>query len=255
MRFSSPREDAKRRDFTINGMFYDPIAGEVIDYVGGRRDLARGVVRTIGRADERFAEDYLRMIRAARFAVRLGFRVAPATAEAVRRHAGRIVEISGERVFDELSKMLAAATAADALRLMAKLALARHVLPELYDGGRPAWAAAVRRVAAVARRRDLELSLAALLGDLPAGAIVRIVRRWGGSNALRVGLKWLSAHGEQWRRVEAMSAAEFRRLAGEDRFERLRVLWRVRRRGACGILGSRHGACVRSPAAWRCRRG
>ncbi len=134
VRFSSPREDALRRDFTINGMFYDPIAGRLIDYVGGRADLERGVVRTIGPPEARFGEDYLRLIRAVRFAARFGFAIEPETAAAVRRFAPRIASVSGERIYDELGKMLTREGGAAALRCMHSLGLARPVLPELFAG-------------------------------------------------------------------------------------------------------------------------
>ena len=233
VRFSSPEEDARRRDFTINGMFYDPLAGEVIDYVGGRRDLAGRVIRTIGNPDERFAEDYLRMLRAVRFAVRLDFAVAPATAAAIRRHAHRIVAISGERIFDELSKMLSAPSAGRALGLMGELRLLRHVLGEVCEV--PGMADAARqRVGAVARRKDLTLAMGALLGDLPRRTIASMIRRWGASNDLCGALQWLAAHADDWRDVGRMSLAEFRRLAGHGQFPRLRVLWRLRERAECG---------------------
>ena len=241
VRFASPREDALRRDFTVNGMFYDPEADEVIDYVGGREDLAARVVRTIGRADERFAEDYLRMLRAARFAVRLGFRIAPATAAAVRKRAGRIVAISGERVFDELSKMLSRPSAARAMRQMRDLKLARHVLPELFEPKR-LWPGALRRVAAVAKRKDLTLTLAALFADLDPKQIGPMIRRWGASNELRDALRWLTCHVDDWRMAEDMPLADFRRLAGHGQFHRLRTLWRVREKRAGG------GRCARRVA-------
>jgi len=227
VRFTSPREDALRRDFTVNGMFYDPIAGEVIDHVGGRRDLAAGIVRTIGRADRRFAEDYLRMLRAVRFAVRLGFRIAPATAAAVRKHAGRIAAISGERILDELSKMLSLPSAAEALRRMERLDLAPHVLPELFAPER-LWPEALRCVAAVSKRKDLTLTLAALFADVEASRTAARIRRWGGSNELRNALKWLAGHAEDWRTAGEMPLAAFRRLAGHGQFDRLRALWRAR---------------------------
>ncbi|HUS93232.1 MAG TPA: CCA tRNA nucleotidyltransferase [Phycisphaerae bacterium] len=236
VRFSSPREDALRRDFTINGMFYDPVADEVIDYVGGRKDLAAGVVRTIGRADERFAEDYLRMLRAVRFAVRLGFRIAPATAAAVRRHAGKIVGISGERIYDELSKMLSGPSAAKALRRMEQLHLAAAVLPELF-GDEALWPAAVARVEIVAARKDLVLTLAALLAELPGVRIDAVVRRGGASNELREALKWLGGHLGDWRLVATLPLPGFRRLAGSDHFERLRALWRAQERIETGGRG------------------
>ena len=105
--FATAEEDAKRRDFTINGLFMDPLDGDkVIDHVGGRADLDAKLIRAIGNPDERFAEDHLRLLRAVRFAARLGFRVEAATADAIRRHASDVQLISPERVGDELRRML-----------------------------------------------------------------------------------------------------------------------------------------------------
>ena len=101
--FSTPEEDAKRRDFTINGLFEDPESGEVIDHVGGRADLAAGVLRAIGDPAARFAEDSLRLMRAVRFAVTLGFDIEPATWAAMVDHADGLQRISPERIRDELS--------------------------------------------------------------------------------------------------------------------------------------------------------
>ena len=100
--FTGPAEDARRRDFTINGMFYDPAEKYVIDYVNGRADLKKRIVRTIGPADDRFAEDYLRMLRAVRFSTQLGFAVDRSTKSAVRKNAQKITAISGERIAAEL---------------------------------------------------------------------------------------------------------------------------------------------------------
>ncbi len=224
VRFSSPQEDAERRDFTINGMFYDPIADEVIDYVGGRADLKSGVIRTIGDPDRRFAEDYLRMIRAVRFATRLGFSIAPETAEAVRKHAPKITSISGERIFDEMSKMLSHKSAARSLALLGELGLAGSILPELFrtEGQ---WKRAEARAECVAARCDMVLSLGALLAGLEPNAIPNIVRRWGASNQLRNSLKFFSAHLDGWRKAADCALADFKRLMASRDFDRLRRLW------------------------------
>jgi len=225
--FSTPREDAMRRDFTINGMFYDPLSDEVIDYVGGRADLRRNVLRTIGSPSDRFAEDYLRMLRAVRFAVRLDFHVDEATVAGIKSHAGQIVAISGERIYDELSRMLAGPDAAKALRMLDELQLARQVLGELYE--KPTlWPDAVRRVERVQGRKDLVLALAALLSDLPGGSIRKIVRRWGASNELRDALVWMAGHRDGWGNAERIALCQFKRLMSNASFDRLRQLWRVR---------------------------
>ena len=106
VKFTSPIEDAKRRDFTINAMFYDPLQKEVIDYVDGRADLEKRIVRTVGIPKERFDEDYLRMLRAVRFSAQLGFGIEPKTWSAVCANAKNIVRISGERIAMELEGIL-----------------------------------------------------------------------------------------------------------------------------------------------------
>jgi poly(A) polymerase len=108
--FSTPQHDAQRRDFTINGLFYDPLNDRVIDYVDGQADLSRGIVRAIGNPSRRFAEDYLRLLRGVRFAARFGFVIEPDTAHAITYHAPRLADIAAERVTDELRRMLGAPT-------------------------------------------------------------------------------------------------------------------------------------------------
>jgi poly(A) polymerase len=129
--YSSPEEDARRRDFTINGMFFDPLEDTLIDYVGGAADLQNKVLRAIGDPSERFAEDKLRLLRAVRFATRFGLALDPATADAVRAMAGQITVVSAERIADELRKLLTDPRRADGLRLMDSVGLVAPVLPEL----------------------------------------------------------------------------------------------------------------------------
>ena len=129
--FSSAREDALRRDFTINGMFFDPLAGRLLDYVGGQEDLRARVLRAIGDPRSRFTEDKLRMLRAIRFATRFELTLDPATAEAVREMAPQVRVVSAERIADELRKLLVDPHRARGLRLFMDLGLAAAVLPEL----------------------------------------------------------------------------------------------------------------------------
>lgn len=225
--FSTPRDDAERRDFTINGMFYDPLSEEVIDYVGGRGDLAAGVIRTIGSPRQRFAEDYLRMLRAVRFATRLGFRLEADTAAAIRRTAPRIAEISGERIADEMTRMLAEPSAVEALQQLRELRLARQVLPEFFDSN-DVWPMAMRRVEAIAAKKDPILTIGALLMNLSAGAIRRLVKRWGASNELRDALLYFSTHRHAWRKAADMNLAGLKRILAGKQFDRLRTLWAIR---------------------------
>jgi len=105
--FSSAQADAQRRDFTVNGLFFDPIAQKLHDWVGGEGDLRAKTIRTIGAPEERFAEDHLRLLRAVRFAAQLGFEIEPQTFAAVRKLAPKIERISAERIRDELIKLFA----------------------------------------------------------------------------------------------------------------------------------------------------
>jgi poly(A) polymerase len=127
VQFTTAEEDAKRRDFTINGLFLDPIENRVIDYVGGQDDIKARRLRAIGNADERFAEDHLRLLRAVRFASRFDFEIESQTADAIRAHAHQLPRISPERIADELRRMLTAPTRAGAWRLLWDLNLLRQV--------------------------------------------------------------------------------------------------------------------------------
>ena len=132
VRFSQdPREDVARRDFTINGMLLDPVSGEVLDFVGGRKDLEAKIVRAIGDPERRFAEDKLRMLRAVRFAARLEYAIEPGTFAAIQKLAGEISAVSRERVRDELTRMLTEGHARRAFLLLDESGLLREVLPEI----------------------------------------------------------------------------------------------------------------------------
>jgi poly(A) polymerase len=124
-------EDVQRRDFTINGLLLDPVTGEVLDYVGGRKDLAAGIIRTIGDPDRRFIEDKLRMLRAVRFAARFSYEIDPATMKAIQKLAPQIHQVSRERVRDELTKMLTEGRARQAFLLLDETRLMHEVLPEI----------------------------------------------------------------------------------------------------------------------------
>lgn len=131
--FSTPEEDAKRRDFTINGLFENPATGEVVDHVGGRADLAARLLRAIGDPAARFAEDSLRLMRAVRFAVALGFDFDHATWRAVCDHADGLSRVSPERIRDEFSRMIVLPDRARALQLLVDSGLLGQFLPEALD--------------------------------------------------------------------------------------------------------------------------
>lgn len=139
VRFSSdPREDVLRRDFTINGLLLDAVAYEsgdrledcVLDFVAGRHDLRDGIVRAIGEPEQRFAEDKLRMLRAVRFAARLGFRIERRTFAAIERHAAEVKQVSAERIRDELTLILTEGHARRGFELLDATGLLAQVMPE-----------------------------------------------------------------------------------------------------------------------------
>lgn len=128
--FSSAEEDAKRRDFTMNGMFYDPLAKEVIDFVGGRTDLEQKLVRAIGDPAQRFEEDRLRMLRAVRFATALDFNIDSLTWDALAAKASAIREISAERIREELVRIFLSAHRLRGFDLLDRSGLLEAILPE-----------------------------------------------------------------------------------------------------------------------------
>jgi len=155
--FAGAREDAARRDFTVNGMFYDPIEKQVLDFVGGREDLEKRLLRTIGNPDERFSEDYLRMLRAVRFAVKLDFAVDPAAWASIQKHAQRITVISAERIAMELEQILTHRAREQGVRLLIDSGLAGAIFP-VYAGEKAQFS--VNVLAHLPAATDFGLSLA-----------------------------------------------------------------------------------------------
>ena len=129
--FSTPRLDAERRDFTINGMFFDPLREEVIDYVGGRADLEARVLRAIGDPAQRFREDRLRLLRAVRFAATFDLQIDPSTWQAVRENAAQIHVVSAERIREELVRIFTHPTRVRGFDLLDASGLMREILPEI----------------------------------------------------------------------------------------------------------------------------
>lgn len=168
--FSTPEFDAQRRDFTINGLFLDPTTGAVHDYVGGRADLAAGIVRAIGVPAMRFGEDHLRMLRAVRFAAAFGFALDPETRQAIEAMRHLVTTVSAERIAAELRAMVTRPGARRALALLDDTGLAREILPEVAPAEEPGnaqrraadrWAAAATIIEAL-DEPELGTALAAL---------------------------------------------------------------------------------------------
>jgi poly(A) polymerase len=177
--FCSAREDAMRRDFTINGLFLDPRSGEVHDFVGGRADLAAGIVRAIGVPAMRFAEDHLRMLRAVRFTAFFDFVLEHETRAAIERMAHLVTTVSAERIAAELRAMVSRTGRRRAVELLDETGLAREVVPELTpksDSGRQAW----RQQTAVIGALDepsLPQAIAVLGAERPAAVLASVSAR------------------------------------------------------------------------------
>lgn len=169
VQFSTPQMDAQRRDFTINGMFLDPITDEILDYVEGKRDLDLRLLRAIGEPRQRFSEDKLRLLRAARFASTLGFDIEPETEEAAIAMADQIVVVSAERIKVELENMLTAPSRRDALKQLQKLGLLLPIFGELASGilETSAWDLTARVLGSLGERISFSLALAGLLASRP----------------------------------------------------------------------------------------
>jgi poly(A) polymerase len=175
--FSSPKEDALRRDFTVNGMFFDPLKSQVIDYVGGQQDLHARILRAIGDPGQRFREDKLRLLRAIRIATRFELTIDPATAFAIAAMAPEITVVSAERIAKELRELLVHPRRVRGLTLLLDLGLAKPILPEIVPmrglpQGSPhqpsgdLWEHVLRVMDLLGLEPSFPLALAALLHDV-----------------------------------------------------------------------------------------
>jgi poly(A) polymerase len=159
VKFSTAAEDASRRDFTINGMFYNPLKKEVIDYVDGQADLKAKIVRTIGKPTERFSEDYLRMLRAIRFSTQLDFEIEPLTWSAICTNSANIAHISGERISIELEGILVNPNRSAGTSLLFDSELAEAIFPGLLSKHRKI---AIEVLGQLREKIDFPLALAGL---------------------------------------------------------------------------------------------
>jgi hypothetical protein len=243
--FSTAREDALRRDFTMNGLFFDPLKNEVLDYVGGRADLAARVVRAIGNPFERFAEDKLRLLRAVRFASTFDFQLDAVTAAAVRQEAASITIVSAERIAAELRKILVPASRARGVALLHELGLLAAVLPEshalfphdrdsadtpAHDAPPAGWWPATLRVLDALHEPTFRVAVAALLWGIhaqdpePPRQIAGIGARWRLSNHEADGAAWLLTHEPLLRRATTLSWPVLQRILIAEMIDELLLL-------------------------------
>lgn len=226
--FSNPREDARRRDFTINGMFYDPIADQVQDHVGGRADLESHIIRAIGEPEQRFAEDHLRLLRAARFAARLGFEIEPATWGAMCHHAAEITRISPERIRMELEMILSHPSRASGVEILQRAGILRHLWPgaNLLDGDGERIVAVL---AALPESARYELGLAGLLHPLSRKQLNKACRALRCSNETQAVVGWLVDRQDVPADPGTVTLADLKRLMAHEAFDELLALFVAKR--------------------------
>jgi putative nucleotidyltransferase with HDIG domain len=186
--FTNAEEDAKRRDFTINGMFYDPITEKLYDYVGGQKDLEEHLVRFIGDPHERILEDHLRILRAVRFKSTLNFQYHPETYQAILKHSKLADEVSAERLRDELNKMMLSEHNLDGWEDLLETGILEEVLPEVYAMKGVAqpyqyhhegdvWAHAKQSLGSISKYASINLRWATFLHDVGKPVTFKLAER------------------------------------------------------------------------------
>lgn len=234
--FSTPEEDAQRRDFTINGMFYDPIEQKVHDYVGGEKDLSLGVIRAIGDPHDRVREDKLRMLRAIRFAATLDFELDETTAAAITEMAADIHAVSVERISQELKRMLVDRHRMRAMRLAQEVGLLAEFLPEIKTNAddESAWDVTLQMLHLL-QEPSFELAAAALFHGLPPSAngagdaAARLCKRLRLSNQETDRIAWLLENRSELHSAPDLPLSRLKRLAAHSGFDELHALVRVER--------------------------
>src|SRR5436190_1563451 len=212
--FTDARQDVLRRDFTINGLLYDPIGKEVIDYVNGRADIEAKIVRAIGDPRARFEEDKLRILRAVRFGARLGYEIQRATWGAVRAMVPKVHQVSSERIREELSRNLTEGQAARGFRLLDESGLREEILPELE------WTPHIERsLGFVNKGGEADFAMGVLLHHTPVAGVQKIVDRLKFSRAEMQHIISLVENLPRFSEVRQMSMAKLKRFFRLNRFE------------------------------------
>jgi tRNA nucleotidyltransferase/poly(A) polymerase len=216
--FTDARQDALRRDFTINGMFYDLLNDKVIDYVSGQKDLERGVIRAIGHPEDRIAEDHLRMLRAIRFTSRLEFQIDKKTFQAIQKQAAKITKVSSERIMMELGKIFTDPQRFTGLQLALESSLLKHVFTEMTG---KQIQAGMETVAALPRQCSLALALSAFLVEVTPDKVSITCRQLKTSNDLRKQTVWLVENRGQLLELIPLSKGRLKQWLAKPLFEPL----------------------------------
>lgn len=212
--FTDAKQDVLRRDFTINGLLYDPISNEIIDYVGGQTDIQAKLVRAIGDPGARFEEDKLRILRAVRFGARLGYQIEPRTWQAVAAMAPSIHQVSSERIREEVCRILTEGRAARGFRLMEESGLRREIFPEVEWTGHIEASLRFLKPGALA-----DFGMGVLLHHTVVSSAATIVERLKFSRAEMHHILALIGNLPQFSRVGQMPVAEMKRFFRLNRFE------------------------------------
>ena len=195
--YTDAREDAIRRDFTINGMFFDPVSNQLIDYVDGKADIECKVIRAIGDPEERIDEDKLRMLRAVRFAATFDFEIEAKTLAAIQKHAADISVVSAERIGAEMRRMLTHPNRTLAVELLKESGLLKEILDDgdLLYKNRANWRTRLRWLGELGSQATFEQSAAILLSRLIKLQGIKAVRsKWKLSNAESDSILWFENH-------------------------------------------------------------
>ena len=212
--FTDAKQDVLRRDFTINGLLYDPLTGEVLDYVNGRADIDAKIVRAIGDPHERFEEDKLRILRAIRFGARLGYTIEQETWEAVRAMAPKIHQVSSERVRQELARILTEGQSARGVKMLEESGLRAQILPEFE------WTSHIAKsLKYVGRGSAPDYGMGVLLHHTRVDDVQQIVERLKFSRAEMHHIVALVENLPRFSKVRQMSTSELKRFCRLDRFD------------------------------------
>ena len=236
IKFASAAEDASRRDFTINGIFYDPLKKEVIDYVDGQADLKKELIRTIGRPAERFGEDYLRMLRAVRFSTQLGFAIEPQTFSAICSSTKNISKISGERIAIELEAILVSSNRSAGVSMLAKSGLAEAIFPG-FAGEKVKLA--IKVLSQLRKKSDFPLALACLFASCPVEFAIEKCKVLKLSGSQTRHIKFLLVNRGKLL-DEKMSLAQLKLIVSEpyfwDLYELQRAIQKAERRSVAALV-------------------
>ncbi len=218
--FADAKEDALRRDFTINGMFYDLKDAKVIDYVDGRLDLTKRCIRTIGESELRFSEDYLRMLRAVRFSAQLNFEIEDATWQQLKKQSYKITQISGERIASEIESVCASVNPSKGFELLVESGLAVAIFPDMSSSD---FSVGVDVISNISGEIDLTLGLAAFLSSVSLKDATEMLKPLKLSRKVLSSLRWIYENRDSLTK-EDLSLGELKVLLSNENYQNLYTL-------------------------------